>query len=215
MNDHSTNAFMEVLTIYNQSIWPAQLTALFLSTLLLGLLMFPRVGSDRLISGLLALGWLWTGLVFMEIHLIKINWAAQYFGIVFATQGLLMIWSGLIKDRFRFNGDKSAASWFGLLLVIFALIIYPLGAIFVYGFSSVQLAGLAPTPLAILTMGILLLCANNSPVHLAAIPIVWSCADGATALNLGNWWDLSLPAAGLATTFFFIARPRRAQESSN
>ena len=82
MNDHSTNAFMEVLTIYNQSIWPAQLTALFLSTLLLGLLMFPRVGSDRLISGLLALGWLWTSLVNKEIHLKKINKDAQYIRII-------------------------------------------------------------------------------------------------------------------------------------
>ena len=215
MNHHSTEAFIEVFKIYNQTIWPAQLTALFLSSLLLGLLMFPRPGSDRLISGLLALGWLWTGLVFMEIHLIKINWAAQYFGFVFATQGMLMIWSGVIRDRFRFYGDKSAASWFGLILVIFALTIYPLGATYLHGYLSVQLAGLAPTPLVILTMGILLLCTNYSPVHLAVIPIVWSCADGATALNIGNWWDLSLPAAGLATTFFFIARPRRAQESSN
>ena len=73
MTHYSAEAFLEVLTIYNQTIWPGQLTALFLSSLLLVLLMFPRTGSDRVISGLLALGWLWTGLIFMQIHLIKIN----------------------------------------------------------------------------------------------------------------------------------------------
>ena len=210
MNHYSAEAFLEVLTIYNQTIWPGQLTALFLSSLLLVLLMFPRTGSDRVISGLLALGWLWTGLIFMQIHLIKINWAAQYFGIVFSIQGLLLIWSGVIKERLRFNRDKSATSWLGVIFVVFALIIYPLGALLANSFVSVQLAGLAPTPLAILTMGILLLRAENTPIHLLAIPIVWSSADGATAWNLGIWWDLSLPAAGLATVFFFIVRPRRA-----
>ena len=47
------------------------------------------------------------------------------------------------------------------------------------------------------------------------VTLMRSSADGATAWNLGLWWDLSLPAAGLATIFFSIARPRRAQESGD
>ncbi|MEC7204228.1 MAG: DUF6064 family protein [Pseudomonadota bacterium] len=215
MIPYSAEPFLEVLAVYNQTVWPGQLTALFLSAFLLGLLLFPRKGSNRVISGFLALGWLWTGLIFMDLHLIQLNWAARYFGIVFGIQGLLLIWSGLIKDRLRFHGDKSAASWAGLFLVVFALIIYPLGALLAHGLASVQLAGLAPTPLTILTMGVLLLCRDRTPVHLLVIPVVWSGANGATAWNLGLWWDLSLPVAGLATIFFSIARPRRAQESGD
>ena len=215
MIPYSAEPFLEVLAFYNQTVWPGQLTALFLSALLLGLLLFPRKGSNWVISGFLALGWLWTGLIFMDLHLIQLNWAARYFGIVFGIQGLLLIWSGLSKDRLRFHGDKSAASWAGLFLVVFALIIYPLGALLAHDLASVQLAGLAPTPLTILTMGVLLHCSDHTPVHLLVIPVVWSSADGATAWNLGLWWDLSLPAVGLATIFFSIARPRRAQESSD
>ena len=149
-------AFLEVLVDYNQAIWPGQLTAFFFCALLLGLLLWPRTGSDRVIAGFLALGWLWSGLVFMDLYQIRLNWAARYFGVVFGIQGLLLIWSGTIKDRLRFKGDANATSWFGLGLVLFALIVYPLAQIAVgIDWMAVQYAGLGPTPTVILTMGVL------------------------------------------------------------
>ena len=39
-----------------------------------------------------------------------------------------------------------------------------------------SVGGLAPTPLTILTMGVLLLCRDRTPVHLLVIPVVWSSA---------------------------------------
>ena len=213
MIPYSAEAFLEVLAVYNQTVWPGQLTALFLSALLLRLLLFPRKGSNRVISGFLALGWLWTGLIVMDLHLIQLNWAARYFGIIFGIQGLLLIWSGLIKDRLRSHGDKSAASWAGLFLVVFALIIYPLGVLLVHGLASVQLAGLAPTPLTILTMGVLLLLQGPHSGPPARDPgrLVGRerCDDVEPRPPVGPF---SLPAAGLATIFFSIARPRRAQD---
>ncbi len=213
---YSMEAFLEVLVDYNQAIWPGQLTAFFLCALLLGLLLWPRKGSDRVIAGFLALGWLWTGLVFMDLHLIRLNWTARYFGVVFGIQGLLLIWSGTIKDRLRFQGDVNATSWFGLGLVLFALIIYPLAQIAVgIDWMAVQYAGLGPTPTVILTMGVLLLCRERIPIHLMLIPVVWSSADGATAWRLGLWWDLSLPVAGLLSVFFSITRLRNAPQPRN
>jgi hypothetical protein len=209
MIPYSAEAFFDLLATYNSGIWPVQLTALFLSILLLVLLLFPRLGGDRIIAGFLACGWAWTGLVFLMNHLITLNWAGTYFGMVFVLQAGLFLWSGTIQSRLKFRGDKSAASWLGLVLILFTLIVYPLIPIWSgYDWTIVQVAGLTPTPTVILTFGILLLCANHLPTHLLVIPVVWSGADGATAWTLGIWWDLFLPVAGLATLFFFIVRSR-------
>jgi hypothetical protein len=74
--------------------------------------------------------------------------------------------------------------------------------------QALQHVGTAPAPTVILTFGVLLLAAERTPVHLLAIPVIWSIADGATAWALGLWWDLSLPAAGMAAVFLSIVRPR-------
>ena len=86
MIPYSAEAFFDLLATYNSGIWPVQLTALFLSILLLGLLLFPRLGGDRIIAGFLACGWAWTGLVFLMNYLITLNWAGTYFGMVFVLQ---------------------------------------------------------------------------------------------------------------------------------
>lgn len=216
MPPYSTEAFLEMLASYNAAIWPGQLSVFFLNTLLLGILLFPRTGSDRIIAGLLAFSWLWSGLVFMNGYLTHLNWSSRYFGVVFAIQGLLLIWSGIIKNRLHFSGDASAASWLGIALVIFALIIYPLTQIIIgIDWMAVQYAGIAPTPTVIITLGALLLCADWVPIHLLVIPIVWSCVDGVTVWNLGFWWDLSLPLAGLLTIYFSIVRPQHVSKSGD
>ena len=55
---YSIEAFLEVLVDYNQAIWPGQLTAFLFCALLIGLLLWPRKGSDRIIAGFLAISWL-------------------------------------------------------------------------------------------------------------------------------------------------------------
>lgn len=216
MRHYSIETFLEVLVDYNQAIWPRQLMAFFFCALLLGLLLWPRKGSDRVIAGFQALGWFWTGLVLMDFHLIRLNWAARYFGVVFGIQGLPLIWSGTIKDRLRFQGDANAASWFGLGLVFFALIVYLMAQIAVgIDWMVVRYAGLGATPTVILTMDVLLLCTERIPIHLMLFPVVWSSADGATAWRLGLWWNQPLPLAGLLSVFFSIIRLRNAPQPRN
>ena len=213
---YSIETFFKVLVDYNQAIRPRQLTAFFFCALLLGLLFWPRKVSGRVIAGFQALGWFSSGLVLMDFNLIRLNWAARYFGVVFNIQGLPLIWSGTIKDRLRFQGDANAASWFGLGLVLFALIVYLLAQIAVgIDWMVVQYGGLGPTPIVILTMGVLLLCTERIPIHRMLIPVVWSSAGGATAWRLGFWWNLLFPLAGLLSVFFSIIRLRNAPQPRN
>ena len=106
MIPYSAEAFFDLLATYNSGIWPVQLTALFLSILLLGLLLFPRLGGDRIIARFLACGWAWTGLVFLMNHLVTLNWAGTYFGMVFVLQASLFLWSGTIQSRVKSRGEK-------------------------------------------------------------------------------------------------------------
>jgi hypothetical protein len=51
--------------------------------------------------------------------------------------------------------------------------------------------------MTIFTMGMLLLAAGRAPLHLFAIPVLWSLIGGTAAWFLGVTEDLALPVAGL------------------
>jgi hypothetical protein len=69
--------------------------------------------------------------------------------------------------------------------------------------------GVTPGPVALFTLGLLLLAERRTPWHLLAIPAMWSAIAGATAWLLGLWEDLMLPAAALAAIATAAWRNRR------
>jgi len=209
MLPYSAETHLDLLLSYNSLIQPLQITGYLTAVFLLVLLLWPRGNSDRLVAGLLALGWGWTGYAYLVATLSEVNWGAYVFGAAFGVEALLLLWSGTLRGNLRLRGDRSAASWAGLFFILFALAVYP-GVPLLLGheWQTLQHVGTAPAPTVILTIGVLLLAAERTPVHLLAIPVIWSIADGATAWALGLWWDLSLPAAGMAAVFLSIVRPR-------
>ena len=146
----------------------------------------------------------------MDLHLIHLNWAARYLGIVFGIQGLLLIWSGLIKDRLPSTATKR--SFLDQSVSRCLRINYlPIGRAARHDLASVQLAGLAPTPLTILTMGVLLLCSDRTP-SAARDPdrLVWTVRRLEPRPLVGPF------AAGRRPRiFFYITRARRAQKSGD
>ena len=56
--------FISVFAAYNSAIWPAQILAYLLGVISVGLLARPGRASARLMTGALALSWLWTAIVY-------------------------------------------------------------------------------------------------------------------------------------------------------
>jgi hypothetical protein len=159
---------------YNRALWPLPVVAPALALAIVGLALRPVRHGDRAIGGLLALAWLWVGVGYHFLHLAAIDFAAPAYGALFVLQGLLLLWTAVIRDdlAFRFTGDLFG--WCGLALALAAVLAWPLAdGLWGRGWPGLRVVGLAPGPTAIFTLG-MLLGAGRAPLHLAIIPLLWA-----------------------------------------
>ncbi|HEY7611262.1 MAG TPA: DUF6064 family protein [Alphaproteobacteria bacterium] len=205
------DAFFALFEQYNRAIWPAQIGAYVLALAALTLAFRPRAGSGRVVAAILALAWAWNGAVYHLAFFATINFWADIFGALFIFEALLLLWTGVVRGKlaFRFRGDL--ASWIGLALAVFAMAVYPLiGWLLGHGWPRAPMFGVAPCPLTIFSMGLLLLAERRLPLHLLAIPVLWSLIGGTAAWFLGVTEDLALPVAGLGGLALALWQGRRA-----
>ncbi|MDX1432152.1 MAG: DUF6064 family protein [Gammaproteobacteria bacterium] len=206
----TTEVFFSVFEQYNLDIWPAQLVAYVLGLAMLVHVFKPIRHGDRLVSAALAAAWLWNGLVYHLAYFATINFAAPAFAALFVVQGALLVWTGVVRGRtvWRFRAD--AYGWIGLALAVFAMALYPLiGWLAGHGWPSSPLLGVAPCPTTIFTVGMLLLSAQRTPLHLVIIPVLWSLVGGSAAWLLGVVEDVALPIAGIGGAALIVVRNRR------
>ena len=117
--------FLEVFRNYNETVFPVQVIFYLISVIAIYLAVKPTSKSGGIISGVLAFLWLWMGIVYHLIFFTSINKAAYLFGALFTLQGILFLTLGVFQSKlvFRFRSDKYGIT--GILLILFALIIYP------------------------------------------------------------------------------------------
>jgi hypothetical protein len=196
----SRDAFLGVFEAYNAAIWPAQIAAYALCLAAVLLALRPLPGSGRAIAAILAAAWLWNGVAYHMLQFAQINWAAWIFGFFFVVEGMMLLATGVLRGRLAFRFTRSAAGWAGLVLIAIALVAYPLIGMFAgQPWPRLALAGVAPCPTAIVTLGLLLLAEGRVPIHLLVLPLLWALVGGAAAWLLAIPQDLALPAAALLT----------------
>jgi hypothetical protein len=195
---------------YNRALWPLPILAPTLALALVFLTLRPVRHGDRAIGALVALGWLWVGLGYFLLHFAALDFSAPIYGAFFVLQALLLIRTAAVRGRlaFRFTGDPFG--WCGLFLALAAALAWPLAdALLGQGWASARVVGLAPGPTAVFTLGLLLLCAGRTPLHLAVIPLLWTLIAGATAWILSIPQDLALPVAGIGALVLMRWKNRR------
>jgi hypothetical protein len=211
----SQDAFFALFEQYNRAIWPAQIVAYGLALAALALTARPAAGADRAIAAILALAWAWNGAVYHLMFFATINFWADIFGGFFLIQAVLLIWTGVIRGRLAFRLGNDAPSWIGAALILFALVIYPLiGWLLGHAWPRAPMFGVTPCPMTIFTMGMLLLIAGRTPLHLIAIPVLWSLIGGTAAWFLGVTEDLALPVAGIGGLAIILRKNRHRPKAS-
>jgi hypothetical protein len=188
--------FFGVFEQYNEAVWPAQVVIYIAAAIAFYLILKPRKYSNKIISGILALFWLWMGIVYHWSFFASINSAARLFGALFVIQGLIFIFEGIVRNNLTFSFSKDWRSAVGIMLMLFGPIVYPiLGQLLGHTYPSTPTFGL-PCPTTIFTIGALLL-ANRPPKYVAVIPLLWSVIGFLAAISLGVNEDVSLLIAGL------------------
>lgn len=203
--------FFAVFVAYNNAIWPAQWLAYSLGIVVTIVAWRGRDGATRTVATTLAVLWAWTGVAYHWMHFASINPAGHAFGVAFVLQAALLLVVALRPFAWgRAHGWRQAA---GLAAIVYALLVYPLlGLALGHGWSAMPAFGVAPCPLTLFTLGVLLLAAN-APLWLFAIPLLWSAIGGSAAWLLGVPEDLGLWVVGALTATLLLWSRRRRRQS--
>jgi hypothetical protein len=198
--------FFYVFQVYNTAVWPAQiLLNLFAVTAIASLALPDKRYAGGFISLILAILWLWTGLVYHLIFFFPINPAAYLFAAFSVVGAMVFLWDGVALKRLKFEITKSFRSVLGLTFVIYAVLGYP-AWLFLLGdrYPKLPTFGL-PCQTTLFTIGALFLAKRPFPLRVFIVPIIWSSIGVQAAFQFNLLPDLVLGAAGVFATLY-IAR---------
>ena len=197
--------FFAVFVQYNTALWPAQVFAYAAVFLCLFLLLRRGRMSDPGILVVLAAMWAINGIGYHGLFFSAINPAAFLFAAFFVAEAVLFaVFAGRGTEvDFALRRDGRTAA--GLLLIIFAILVYPLwGMAAGHRYPAMPMIGIAPCPTTIFTIGILLLGRWAVVRWLLVIPLAWSAIGGSAAIMLGVPQDFGLFAAGMIVGVFAL-----------
>lgn len=201
------DAFFSVFARYNTAVGPLILVFYLLGAACVGLLFRPSRGASLFISLTLAAMWLVNGVGYHWTFFREINPAAALFAAVFVLQAGLLVFLPLRSRRLRFAVRRNARSAVGLLLALFAAVIYPSwGWLAGHVWPGMPAFGVAPCPTTIFTIGMLLMGSWQVVRWLLILPGLWSAIGGSAAILLGVPQDFALLAALILLVIFGLGR---------
>ena len=209
----SLDQFLQVFSDYNVAIWPSQIVLYALA--ILGIALPFRSGaSSKVIAGILAILWAWTGLAYHLAFFSSINKAAYIFSLLCVVQAFVFLYVGLLKGKLIFRPSATPEGLTGSLLILYALLIYPvLGFYFGHIYPHSPTFG-APCPTTIFTFGLLLWTVGRVPRVVIVIPILWALVGSTAAFVLGVREDLGLLFAGVASVTILLWRKESPKPAS-
>ncbi|HPX49522.1 MAG TPA: DUF6064 family protein [Deltaproteobacteria bacterium] len=190
--------FFDVFARYNENVWPMQVILIVLALAAVASLYIRQPFGGRMIAAVLSLLWAWMGIVYHFVFFTAINPAAWLFGAVFLAGAAWFAWTGVLNNRLRFSPRSGARCWAGWIIILFALVVYPLlGLAFGHNYPATPTFGL-PCPTTIFTIGILMFAVQPVPGSVFIVPVLWAAVGSMAAFKLGVFQDMGLLAAGLA-----------------
>jgi hypothetical protein len=203
----TTDQFHAVFRDYNTTLWPAQLVLLALAAAAIALVVWPRRWAGVGVSVILALLWTWMALAYHLAFFTSISAPAYGFAIAFLLGAALFLWHGVVRRGLEFRLTAGARSTVGLLLVVFALVVYPAwSSLSGLRYLDTPTFGL-PCPTTIFTVGLLAFVVRPYPRSPLLVPVLWSLVGVQAAFLLGVPQDLALAVAAVVGCVL-IARSR-------
>jgi hypothetical protein len=198
--------FLQLFRNYNTAIFPLQILFYLLALAVVVLSIKKIRSADKIINVILAFFWLWMGVVYHLVFFATINKAAYLFGGLFIIQSVLFFYYGVINEKLKYHFTRNAMGVTGLILVIFALVVYPLlGYVYGHVYPAAPTFGL-PCPVTIFSFGVLLWSERKFPKIVLVIPFLWSLLGFSAATTLGIKEDTGLIVAGILATAILMLR---------
>ena len=200
----TTEEFFGVFREYNEALWPAQVLLVGLALAAIVLVLRPRRWSGICISAILAILWTWLAVAYHLAFFARINPLAYVFSGISLAGALTFLWQGVIQRRLRFAWVGGGRVFVGAVLVVFALVFYPIWSW--YGghpYPYMPTFGL-PCPTTLFTIGLLAFLVPPYPRSPFIVPILWGLVGAQAAFLLGVYQDIGLMVAAAVGTVLLL-----------
>jgi len=192
-------------TEYNPAVWPMQIITYVLAICVIALLFVKWKQSSRVIAGVIAFLWLWSGLVAIILFFGTVSSQYYFWGSLWIIQGVVFIYYGVLNPGFQFRFSKDLSAYLGFLLILYALVVYPIiGALSGHAFPGGPIFGVAPCPVCIFTFGVFMMTRRRIPVYIFVFPLIWSILGIYAAVKMNVFADLGMAFAGVMGTAFIV-----------
>jgi len=206
--------FFSVFARYNQTVWPAQAGLYVLAIAAIFLALRRSVGASRGAHLLLAVLWLWMGIVYQAGFFAGINPAAFGFALIFVAQAVLFAVLAMRQTTVAFAPRKDLAGLAGGMLIGLGLVVYPMLSLAAGHHYPAQPTFGLPCPTTIFTLGLLLWARDRIPPGAFIIPLLWAAIGTLGAIQLGVIEDLSLTFAAVVVGLVWVAERLRGHGST-
>lgn len=205
----SREEFLGVFARYNEAVWPAPIVLTGLAALAVFAVARRWQHRDRIANAILALLWLWSGLVYHLCFFATLTASAIGFGLMFLAQSAVFAIWGVAGSRIVFDPRGGRARFIvGAVLIGYALVIYPMLA-FAFGqrWPEVPSFG-APCPVVLFTFGFLWWTDPSMPKRVFVVPILWGILGLSAAINFEMEEDWALGVAVIVSSAWLLLRGR-------
>lgn len=200
--------FLEMLERFNTDWWPVHLIMYVLAVAAIYFAVRKTSYSGKVVTGILVFFWIWVGTVFNLLYFSRLYPMAYLFVMLFILEGIILAVAGFFWHRLTFRVRADLFGLIGGILIIYALIGYPLIANLTgRGYPHLLLTGMMPCPTAIFTLGLLLWTEKPIPKIVPVIPVIYALS-GFVPVKLGVVEDIGLIVAGIVTGLLLIYRDR-------
>jgi len=175
---------MGLLGYYNQELWPFSLLLIPLCIIIFWLSNQQSLNKKQIALWLLAVCWMWAGVVFIRLYFVTLNWAAGYVFYLFVLQGLFLLLYPFTNrfKRLLINTPNTLIQYAVIVVALFALPCIQLSS----GYQYHQLGWFALTPDATVLVTLAVLGAMRLAIFpLVLIPLSWGL------LVLAHSWPLA------------------------
>lgn len=193
---------------YNALIWPAPIFAYLIGIVTFGLVFMRFRHRYAVITSLLALFWIGEVVTFGILAKRILDPVTILIMGIFLAQAAILLAAGL-RGRIHFGFSGRLDAWVGVLFVAYALVGYPVvTALLGHPFPDGPAFGVAPCPVIMFTLGMLLLTDDHLPRHVIVIPGLLGILGLGSGLMFGAAEDLPLAIAGPLAAYLIMRRTR-------
>jgi hypothetical protein len=208
----SPRVYYRLFELHNHALWPAQLATVAAGLGMVFALARPSTLLTRITFVVLGILWIWIAWAFFGERYATINWAAPYVAPAYGLEGLMLIATGLLRNRFSFGSAAAFTRTAAIILLAAILIGYPLIAPAVgRSWSAAEVFGIAPDPTALATLAVLAASPRGGRLVLMVIPLLWIFISTATlwTLQTPEYWIAPLAAVLALAITCLRMEPRR------